>query len=73
MALVFKVEIARPAGVHYNHNVSPSVRPLAVSENAHNSSTTWNILIKFRILMHVKIGMRTCFFEEHDFHELVVS
>ena len=25
-----------PPGVHYNHCVGPSVRPLAVSENAHN-------------------------------------
>ena len=25
------IHIARPAGVHYNHCVSPSVRPLAVS------------------------------------------
>ena len=29
--------IARPAGVHYNHCVSTSVRPLAVSKKAHNS------------------------------------
>ena len=31
--------IARPLGLH-NHFVSPSVRPLPVSENVHNSRTT---------------------------------
>ena len=29
--------IARPLGLHYNHYVSPSVRPLTVSENVHYS------------------------------------
>ena len=32
-----KLLIAQPAGLHYNHCVSPSVRPLSVSENAYNS------------------------------------
>ena len=29
--------IAQPEGWNYNHYVSSSVRPLAVSENAHDS------------------------------------
>ena len=41
--------IARLVGVHYNRL---SVRPLAVSENAHNSWTTWYILIEFCILIY---------------------
>ena len=32
--------IARAAGVHFNHCVSPSVRPWSDSVNAHNSRTT---------------------------------
>ena len=31
------------------------VRPLAVSENANNSWTTWHVLITFCIQMHVNI------------------
>ena len=30
-------DIARPLGLYYNHYVTPSVRPLAVIENVHNS------------------------------------
>ena len=43
LAINFKVrnflnkDIARPLGLHYNLFVSPSVHPLAVSENANNS------------------------------------
>ena len=51
--------IARPLGMHYNHYASPlihpSVRPWSVSENAHNSWTTWYILITFFIHMDVNI------------------
>ena len=36
-------EIARPLGLHYNHYVSASVRPLPVSDNVHNSWTIWYI------------------------------
>ena len=38
---------ARPFGLHYNHYVSPSVRPLPVSENVNNSWTIWYILSHF--------------------------
>ena len=31
------VEIAQPVGLQYNLYVNPSVRPLQVSENVHNS------------------------------------
>ena len=48
--LQYLVPTARNASVQYNHCMSPSVylslRILAVSENAHNSLTTWYILIK---------------------------
>ena len=48
-----------PQGVHYNHCVGPSIRLSdrlwSVSENAHNFWTTWYILIKFCIHMHVNI------------------
>ena len=62
MTPVVKIAIARPTGMHYNHCVSPTdtvrsfVRPLAVSENAHNSLTTSYILIKFCILIHFYIA-----------------
>ena len=46
-ALISQLLIARSAGVHYTHCVSPSVCPWSVSENAHNSCTTGYILIKF--------------------------
>ena len=32
--------IAQPAGLHYNHCVSPSVRPLSVSENRNQLAKT---------------------------------
>ena len=46
--------IARPLGLHHNHYVSPSTRPLSVSENAH-MLTTWCILITYCIHMHANI------------------
>ena len=47
--------IGRPLGMHYNHYVCPSVRPLAVSGNAHNSLTQWYTLIIFCMHIHVNI------------------
>ena len=46
-----KSVIARPLILHYNHYV------LAVSGTVHNSCTTWYILIKFLIYMHVNIPL----------------
>ena len=43
--------IARPAGVHYNRCVGRSVCAWSLSENANNSRTTWNILIKLYIVL----------------------
>ena len=54
-------------------SVCLSVCPSSVSENAYNSWTAWNILIKFSILIHVNIIYRlpciTVFFDGRGFAE----
>ena len=48
-------EISQPVGLQYNLYVNPSVRPLQVSENVHNSWTAWCIFITFCVHLHVNI------------------
>ena len=52
--------IARAAGVHFNHCVSPPVRPWSDSVNALNSRTTQFILIKFciQILLDFSLSVK---------------
>ena len=54
----------RPLGLHYNHYVS--VRPLPISENAHDSWTTWHILITFCIQIHVNIILPLTYIYIHN-------
>ena len=52
---LFNYTMVIPLGLYNNHCVRPSVCPLAVSENVHNSKTTWYILIEFFIHLHNNI------------------
>ena len=55
-------EVLHHLGVHYNHCVSPSVRPLAVRQNAHNSLTTWLIMHTYACQHCQNTGMRNSLF-----------
>ena len=61
------MSLARPLGLHNNHYVT------SVSENDHNSGTTWHNLIKFCIEMHVNIieplTRISAFFDVQEFAE----